>query len=77
MVYSGSFGSLNRPTNLMLPCPNCGYPEVEGTAAPPGRFEAVSSGGNRTRVLRKNIMFSCVERLELAKFRNYQCDCIA
>jgi hypothetical protein len=32
-LYSTSVVSLNSAVNLMLPCPNCGYPGVLGSAA--------------------------------------------
>src|SRR6266571_6121043 len=49
--YSGSEGLLNNTVNLMLPCPNCGKLVLLGS--PGSRFDAVSSGGNRIRELRK------------------------
>ena len=49
--HSGSVGSLNSTVSLMLPWPNCGKFCFVGSAG--SRFEAVSSGGNRTSESRK------------------------
>jgi hypothetical protein len=44
-------GLVNSAVSLILPCPNCGKPARVGS--PGSRFDAVSSGGNRIKELRK------------------------